>query len=357
VANCKKSLLEKADDADPEQTKQLRLLEGKLAKERHLRMSAESKYRQVENELAEALLRQELWNSIERELAPQPLVVKKLKSSAPATPILLCSDWHVEQKVTPAKINGLNAYNLDIARKRAQELFPRWLYLVEASRSISKMKTAVVWLGGDFISGAIHPELMESNYLSPTDAILFAEDLIVDGLDHLLKHGGFDHIDVVCNDGNHGRTTEKKRVATRTENSFEMLMYKHLRKMFRLTPKVKFHIAAGEQIIFQVQRSTIRFQHGDAVKFGGGVGGLTIPMAKAIAQWNKGTRVDFDVMGHWHQFLPNYWFLVNPPMIGYDEFALHIKAECQPPAQGLLIVDRDRGVVDQRRVFVEKPKS
>ncbi len=89
--------------------------------------------------------------------------------------------------------------------------------------------------------------------------------------------------------------------------------------------------------------TTIRFQHGHMVKYGGGVGGLTIPLNKAIAQWNRGKHADLDVLGHFHQMFDGGNFIVNGSLIGYDSFALSIKASYEKPKQALFLIDRKRG--------------
>src|ERR1043165_3949501 len=40
-----------------------------------------------------------------------------------ATWVALASDWHIEETVRPETVNGVNSYNLAIARRRAQRYF------------------------------------------------------------------------------------------------------------------------------------------------------------------------------------------------------------------------------------------
>lgn len=51
--------------------------------------------------------------------------------------------------------------------------------------------TVFINLCGDFITGYIHEELVEDNYLSPTEATILAKELILGGLRHLEDYGDF----------------------------------------------------------------------------------------------------------------------------------------------------------------------
>ena len=89
----------------------------------------------------------------------------------------------------------------------------------------------------------------------------------------------------------------------------------------------------------------LRLHHGDKINFWGGVGGLEIPLRKSLNQWNKVERVDFDLLGHWHQTKIDWnMYAVNGSLIGWNTFALGIKADFEPPRQTLILLDRDRGM-------------
>ena len=122
-----------------------------------------------------------------------------------ACPVVMLSDWHFEERVDSQNINGLNHYDLDIAQKRWNTCIQNSMKLVHRERYSSEIKQIIVWLGGDFITGYIHEELEESNYLSPVQAVRFAKQQIITALKFYAEHGKFEKIIVVCNYGNHGR--------------------------------------------------------------------------------------------------------------------------------------------------------
>ena len=77
------------------------------------------------------------------------------------------------------------------------------------------------------------------------------------------------------------------------------------------------------------------------MKYGGGVGGIYIPVNKAINDWNKTVRdVDLDVFGHFHQYIDAGNFVCNGSLIGYNAYAVAIKASFEPPQQAFFLVNR-----------------
>lgn len=276
---------------------------------------------------------------------PKKIRIRKRgsKHSSEACPIFMASDWHVEETVDPKTVNGRNQYDPKIAERRAETFFERQLKLVELARAGWKIHEAVLWLGGDLITGYIHEELLEANAMSPTEAILFAERLIAGGIDFLLAEGRFERLVVVCNYGNHGRTTPFRRIATGSRNSFEWLMYHALRKHYRAEPRVEFLIADGAHAYLPLYDGEVRFTHGDDVRYAGGVGGLSIPLRKAIDAWDQFRPAMLTVIGHWHQLTDYQFCVVNGSLIGFNAYALSIKARYEPPQQGFVLMDSRRG--------------
>lgn len=55
-----------------------------------------------------------------------------------------------------------------------------------------------------------------------------------------------------------------------------------------------------------------------------------------------------------HQLLDGGNFLVNGSMIGYNAFALSIKASAERPAQRFCLIDRDRGKTITAPILFDK---
>ena len=259
-----------------------------------------------------------------------------------ATAILVLSDWHVEEYVDPATNVPGNEYTLDIADRRIKQLVQRASMLIEHEKSLTNIRRIVVAALGDFVTGHIHDDLVETTQLAPLAATRWAGERLGGVIDSMAEIAP---VLVPTASGNHGRTTLKPRIATENEHSFEQHLYLTMAAAEK-RKHVQWQVGKGYLNIVDLDGFLVRFSHGHALRFGGGVGGLTIPANKAIANWNISRRVSLDVFGHWHCFswLP-YRFVANGSLIGHNAFADRIKAEYQPPSQSLIIVDHDHNRV------------
>lgn len=316
--------------------------EVKMAKEKYRLVLADNERLIRENQ---AILRM--------SETPQSLVIKPTTNGgSEATAFVVASDWHVEESVRPEQVSGLNTFDLKVADSRITKFFTNSIKLLNITQRDSTIKEMVLCLLGDFISGSIHEELVEGNNLLPIDAIMFAEQRIYAGIQAYLENTNL-NITVVCHAGNHSRITQKTHFANEQGNSLEFYMYHHLKQLFAGNKRVKFVIATGYHTYLDVYGHVIRLHHGHTVKYGGGVGGIYIPVNKAIAQWNKGRRCDLDVFGHFHQLRDGGNFVCNGSLIGYNSFALSIKADYEPAKQAFFLIDKKRGKTLQAPIWLD----
>lgn len=260
-----------------------------------------------------------------------------------AVPVAVASDWHVEEPVIRDSVHGLNEYNLEVARSRAEHFFRNFLRLVDIVARDSKVTTILIELLGDFFSGWIHEELLANTLLAPADAAIFCRDLWISGIDFLLRESSY----VIAGDmipGNHGRMTRQMHFGNPVGTSLESVMYHAIADHYRDNPRVKLVVSKQAMIYRPVfERFKLRLIHGYETKYNGGVGGLTIPLNKAIAQWDQGVRADLTVLGHYHQFLDGGRFLVNGSMIGFNLYAQAIKASFEEPRQAFFLINARNG--------------
>jgi hypothetical protein len=286
--------------------------------------------------------------SLRRYVKPRA-IIKSASPGGEATMIALASDWHVEERVRPAEVNGLNEYTLDIARRRADHFFSTTLRLVQIEQQNTRVDTLVLALLGDFITGDIHDELVELAQLEPAVAARFAQELIVAGIEYVLANS---KLKLVCiaHSGNHGRTTKEQRHATEHGHSYEWLMFKALEDRYHGHSRVQFAVPEAYHSYLNIYDKTVRFHHGHSINYGGGVGGITIPVRKAIAQWNTLKRADVDCFGHFHQAFDGGNFVCNGSMIGYNAYALSIKAGYEEPVQMLFGIHSRLGKYITRQI-------
>ncbi len=334
--------------------------EGEVTKLREKLKHSENKNKTLMAELEASNGIIEAMTEIE-EREPEPVVIgsRKFSTKNEGTAFLLLSDTHIEENVDPSTVNFLNEYNPGIAKDSFVNFFRKGVNLCEIFGRDIQIKNIVLAILGDIISGHIHEELLEDNHLSPTQATMLASDLIGSGIEHILKHTKCE-LTIPCKIGNHGRTTAKRRVSTEHKNSFEWMMFQQLKKEFKREDRVNFVIDNSYLTYLDVYDRPIRLHHGHNLKYWGGVGGITIPVAKAIAQWDKQRKAYLDVFGHFHTAMLDTGvagkFVSNGSMVGYNAFACSIKASYEPPQQGFFIIDKLRGKTTTAPIFVRKDR-
>lgn len=271
-------------------------------------------------------------------VAPTKVGAKQRKG----VPVLLCSDWHVEEPVDPKTVNDLNTYNLEIADRCIDRLSEAYAWMLQDSRF--DCRTGVVWLGGDLMSGFIHDDLRESNSLTPVETSYWLHDRLERMLRRIASMcPSLERIVVPCNSGNHGRTTDKIRVQTREKNSFEWLIYKSVAHRLSSDPRFEFQIADAEWGYLDVMGFTLAFAHGDSFNYGGGVGGISIPIRKKLGNIKQHRPIHHACIGHFHTRQDFGDISVNGSMIGVSPYSIRIGAPPEPRQQSWFMVDSEHG--------------
>lgn len=289
------------------------------------------------------------------------LHARDLRITAPsgtreATAIALASDWHCEEPVTLEQTNGLNEYNLEIFDKRARWYFKNLRSLMDKEARDVTIRNLVLAILGDLITGSIHPDGAESNQLGPMDAIALVGDTLLGGIRQLIKETDKGvTITLVMKPGNHSRITPKQRVHTEHENALEWLLYHFIAREFRADPRVRILRERNLLTNLEVHGRLLRFTHGHAFNYKGGVGGLTIPVLRGIAEWDKGIRAYRTYFGHLHTYFEGPNFTANGSMIGYSPFGEWVKAAYEPPVQAFNLIDSVHGLTARFPILMEAP--
>jgi len=285
---------------------------------------------------------------------PPPIIPReRMGGKREATAVAMASDWHIEETVDADAVNGVNEFNLDIAHSRVRRFFDGFCFLTHYHRDHFLIRDAKLWLGGDLITGYLREENLESNSLSPVQAVAELHGWICQGVRQYLDEVPVERLDLDCSSGNHGRLTEKIRPSTREANSIEWLLYHMIAREFANEPRVKVTLPKGAHTYAQVYDLIIRWTHGDGTKGGSGVGGIMIPIRKAIAKWQTVRFAHFTGMGHWHQehFLNDLF--INGSLVGYGPYSLSIPAPFERPRQSFFLIDKHRGVTMPATIWLE----
>lgn len=315
--------------------------------EHRLKVKNSELLRQVKS-LTEELSNVQILQEFAREAAEaaqdvEPIHIREKASGLrEGTAQVLCSDLHIEEEVKPEQVAGRNRYNLEISKDRCERLFQGTLDGIEMYRGTYKIRDLIFWLGGDLLTGYLHDDNVENNLLSPVEAIAELYSRFTGGFDYLLAKADLERIVVPCNDGNHGRLTDKMRSATRVENSIEWLLYKMLADHYKDEKRIEFILPQGAHTYYEVYGNTIHYHHGDEARYGGGVGGILIPLRKAVDRWNSVRPAKLHNFGHFHQRINVEDIIVNGSLIGYGPYSFTIGARFEPPVQDFSILDAKR---------------
>jgi hypothetical protein len=265
----------------------------------------------------------------------QPINIQpKHGGKGEATAVVCVNDWHFEERVSSEAVNGVNEFNLDIAAKRSKQLWETAASLVDMCRSRSVIQTVIVNILGDLITGYIHDELIATNELAPSQALLRVFDQLVSGLDYLQKETKAEIL-VPCVCGNHGRFTKKRWAKQGPGVSFENILYNIMARWFeaKKNSKIRFLLPQGDMTYYKIYDKNIRITHGDNIRYAGGIGGVHIPLRKAVDVWNTQVRADYNYFGHWHTDLTGEDYRISGSLIGFNEYSIKIKARYQKPSQ------------------------
>jgi len=315
---------------------------------RTTKLKYEEALRKIE-ELEKNIEQTQMLENLKQILVPARFEVLP-KDPSKAVAVVVASDWHIDEVVDGNAIGNVNEFNLDIAHKRAEKFFEFTLRLLNMCRTESKIDTLVVGALGDFMSGWIHEELIATNSLTPPEAITEMFELWVGGLTFLLEEGKLDELVFVGATGNHSRITKRIHAKANPKKSYEWPLYQFLARWFSNTEysnRIKFKLPTGYFNYLDIADKKVRFHHGDGINYHGGVGGIHIPLRKAIAQWNKANPVDLDVLGHWHTAEISRNYVINGSLIGFNEYAEKIKADFEPPQQTFFILHPKYGKTAQ----------
>ncbi len=271
-----------------------------------------------------------------------------------ACALVVLSDWHVEERVDPEVVQGLNRYTPKIAEFRFRRAAEAIVWLIREKQSRFDVRRILLGVLGDMITGYIHEELQESNYLSPPKATAFAARLVGDLIQHLLDADiGLETIAVVFKCGNHGRTTHRVRTGTGVANSYEWIAYHIVMQRFADNPRVVFQLDEGHHSISEVYGMRIHTHHGDSVRSMGGVGGVDIPLNRSAARWREKYRAHVSIVGHFHEQQFGAKVLRNGSGIGYSSYADWLAHASPEPAQQIFcLIDKKRGLCHYTPLWV-----
>ena len=303
-----------------------------------------------------------LGGMVEQEPAPPDWTLRPSKNLKSAeVPVTFWSDWHAGEVVSRQETNGINEFNSRILEQRVRRLVETTIDLCK-NHGPGNYPGIVINLGGDFISGGIHPELAKTDDATSIQSALHVRDLLIWALGQMAD--AFGKLFVPCVAGNHGRNTHKPEFKNTVYQNFDWLIYQMLARHFQGDKRIVFLIPASNEAHYQVYGVRYLAMHGDTlgVKGGDGIIGSLGPISRGAMKVGKqssafGRDFNFLLLGHWHQMLWLPGCIVAGTLKGFDEYASRaLRAPPAIPSQPLWFVHPVWGHTAMREIYLEDSK-
>ena len=280
----------------------------------------------------------------------------KTKSSMAAIACLQLSDLHLDEFVDPAEVGGLNAYSRPIAEMRLRRWAAKAVEL--GDRFKHDWQGAVLFWGGDMVSGSIHEELRETNEDDLPGTMTHWAPLLASAIRTVADFYGAVHIPCVV--GNHGRLTKERPFKRRGRNSWDFLLSSMVKGLLSDDRRITWDIAQGSYLIVPLYEDNAFLTHGDEVGGGSGWSGIWTPLSTAHRKGSElaachGKRVAYSVIGHWHSLTLAHarGISCNGSLKGADQFCLGLRLKPEPAMQAWWAHTARHGVTVAAPVFCE----
>lgn len=227
---------------------------------------------------------------------PMPAVkgAKRAKGAKlPAAFVALASDWHTCEIVTERQTGGRNKHDQAIGTERAWRWAKGLVRMCQDEQARADVQTLVLWWGGDMlVNDGLHYKSERSCDLSPPDEARFIRDLLAQIITYVRAELDVPRIVIPTSWGNHDRSTAKMIPGHAGDYSHMQPVYRDLAAWFARDPSIEFRIAEAEWQAVDVHGYGLLFHHGHAVRYGGGVGGLAVPLGRYPTPKRIGRTLD-----------------------------------------------------------------
>ena len=283
------------------------------------------------------------------------------QSSAEAI-LLMATDWQWGEVVDLDVMDGVNSFNVDIARRRAERLFKGALELSTTYWTGPPPQRLILVLGGDLISGEIHEELMKTNELLSLPALKDVTGYIIAGINLLLDGMSGCPIDVIVIPGNHGRTTRRPEHKQYAQTSYDNLVGDFVEMYYQSSKrkhKPSFYTPASGDALFSLFGWNFLVTHGDRMgsRGGTGFGGAVYTIARGFKRLTQDyaarrIQLDYIICGHFHSSYKLDEGYSSASLVGPSEFSRDWRMVPQPASQLFLSVHPKRGITQVRDIQV-----
>lgn len=249
------------------------------------------------------------------------------------------SDWHYGETVDREQMNGLNEFSVAIAEDRVEQLVRSMLAFKKVRPALTGLD---IWALGDMASGAIHG-LEETNEIPAAEQYVRVGYLMASAIRQLAPH----YADISCAGivGNHPRPG-KEPASKDSYNNGDWIAYHIAKAATSDIPNVTWEIPTGGMIVRSFAGKNFLLWHGDGVRSSmpgvpwGGIARRVNVLKDTYAA--MGIRIDYVVVGHFHQrcIVPGVY--MNGSLVGPNEYGVKNFGGGEAPKQLILTFDTKR---------------
>lgn len=322
---------------------------GELWRKRYSQLQTKYEKALHENSVVDALV------ADIRAIAPQsyaaaPAITQVRKvggKSANQSAVLLFSDTHVGQVITPEQTLGFGEYNFSIFLSRLKYLEESVLSILENHTTV-KIDELVIAMLGDMLHGALNHGVEAGQHTTLFSQFYGAGHAIAQFLRVLSARVPQIRIHTVV--GNHTRWQSQHKMPTDNRYSnLDMFLYALVEALTSDLKNIRWNLNQQPFTVFEVQGFTFRAAHGDHLR--GGDKALGIPNHAIAREISTTTQLftkhdrqspHYYLVGHLHRGiqLPHALgeVIINGGFPGLDGFALAGNFNPVDPMQRLMFV-------------------
>lgn len=272
--------------------------------------------------------------------------VRKSKGGKlPSAFVALASDWHTFEVVSARQTGGINEHNGEIGIERAWRWARHLVKMVKREQETCDVQSLVCWLGGDFlVNDGLHYKSERSCDLSPPDEAREIRDLLAQIIGYLRSELDVPRMVLPTSWGNHDRSSLKMVPGHAGDYSHIQPVYRDLAAWFAADSSIEFRIAEAEWQAVDVHGYPLLFHHGHAVRYGGGVGGLAVPLLRHVGRLKSDYAFRTLSIGHHHQrgMYQGGVAFTNGSLVGPNGYSRDLGLPSEAPAQVAYTIDLDR---------------
>jgi hypothetical protein len=301
-----------------------------------------------ENSLTQQLV-SEINSVAPRSYSPLPSVIatRSRGAGAPQSALLMLSDTHVGQVITPEQTLGFGGYDFDVFLARLKYLEESVVSIIENHMTV-KIDELVVAMLGDMLHGNLQHSVEAGQHVTLFQQYYCAGHALAQFLRNLAPHVPKIIIRTVV--GNHPRWGTQRKMPTENRYSnLDMFLYALIQALTSDIKTIQWSLDMQPFCVFEVKGFTVKASHGDHLR--GGDRALGIPnhafgreVSTTSQLFNKHGKQapHYYLSGHLHRGiqLPHALgeIIVNGGFPGLDNYALAENFNPVDPMQRLLFI-------------------